>query len=94
MIEMELLHNQSLIGVTLRLPKTKILFIYHTHAILISEPFMMESEVFQKMNVLYVEKADTFDTLLQRPLLKYQVRNELDIQIGMRALDALERLQT
>ena len=93
MIEMELLHQESIIGVTISLPKTKIILLYHTNAIVISEPFLLESKVFERMNVIYVSNAHSVNEMLDCKVEKFRLIQKVDIWAGMKVVDALEILQ-
>lgn len=93
MIEVELLHNRSIVGVTMYLPKVRICLLYHTHAIVISEPFLMESEMFHKINVLYVLPVSSVQQMLEATIIKSSLVDETLLVDGMKVLYALEKLQ-
>ncbi|MDD6467599.1 MAG: hypothetical protein PUF50_05415 [Erysipelotrichaceae bacterium] len=94
MIEIQLLDDSCLIGVTIRLPKVKIVLIYHTKGILVSDPFELSSMCFQSANVFYVPYATTFEELLSFRITKYRVQQRYVMDyLGMKGMDALYALQ-
>lgn len=94
MIELQLLDDHCLIGVTIRLPKVRIVLIYHTKAILVSDPFVIDHPCFQAANVLYVKQATTFEELLNFEVVHCLVQsNKAQNYLGMKGIDALYALQ-
>ena len=93
MVELELLKNDSVIGITLYLPKVKIVLLYHTNAIVICEPLDIDDDVFRVVNVLYVNKVCSVEEMLSSKVLKYRLVDKVGIDEGMIVQDALEILQ-
>ena len=93
MVELELLNKDSVIGVTLYLPRVKIVLLYHTNAIVICDPLDIESEVFQMINILYIKKVNSVQEMLESTISKYRLIDNVSIYEGMNVQDALEILQ-
>ena len=93
MVEIEVLHNNCILGITIYLPKTKIVLLYHTNAIVVSDPFLMESNVFERVNVLYTNVNSSVEAMLYGEIKKYRLLQDEDIWVGMKVVDALEILQ-
>ena len=75
------------------LPKTKIVLLYHTNAIVVSDPFIIESKVFERVNVLYTNVNSSVEAMLYGEIKKYRLLQDVDIWVGMKVVDALEILQ-
>ena len=93
MVEIEVLHNNCILGITMYLPKTKIVLLYHTNAIVVSDPFIIESKIFERVNVLYTNINSTVEAMLYGEIKKYHLLQDADIWVGMKVVDALEILQ-
>jgi hypothetical protein len=92
-VEIEVLHNKSIIGITMYLPKTKIVLLYHTNAIVVSNPFLIESKVFDRVNVLYTNINSSVEAMLYGEVKQHRLVQDEDIWVGMKVVDALEILQ-
>ena len=93
MVEIEVLHNNCILGITMYLPKTKIVLLYHTNAIVVSDPFLMESNVFERVNVLYTNVNSSVEAMLYGEVKQYRLVQDVDVWVGMKVVDALEILQ-
>ena len=74
------------------LPRVRICLLYHTHAIVISEPFLMESAMFRKINVLYVLPVSSVQDMLEATIIKSSLVDDITVD-GMKVIYALEKLQ-
>lgn len=93
MVEVEVLHNNCILGITMHLPKTKIVLLYHTNAIVVSDSFYMESSTFERINVLYTSINSSVEAMLYGTIEKYRLVQDANIWVGMKVVDALEILQ-
>ncbi|MBQ7891513.1 MAG: hypothetical protein IJ359_05075 [Erysipelotrichaceae bacterium] len=93
MVEIEVLHNNCILGITMYLPKTKIVLLYHTNAVVVSDPFLMESSTFDRVNVLYTNVNSSVEAMLYGEVKQYRLVQDEDIWVGMKVVDALEILQ-
>lgn len=93
MVELQLLNNEKVIGITLYLPKVKIVVLYHTNAIVVCDPIDLDSDVFNSINVLYTDKVCSVEGMLQKKIKKFYLIDKVEIYEGMIVQDALEILQ-
>ena len=93
MVELELLKDDSVVGITLYLPKVKIVILYHTNAIVLCDPFLLESKIFDLVNVLFTEKIGSVEEMLKAKVIQYRLVSDVRLDEGMIVQDALEILQ-